>query len=123
MLKKEGSGWRLAWDPSRKIYSILIGGNDWAIELTDKEWESLFFILKDLIKEYKKVKDQLMEEESIQLDIERNSWWIRLDGDKNSWSLKFILQGDASRGAEFFFQREVASNMFSAMRSMWDSSH
>ncbi len=123
MLKKEGSGWRLAWDPERENYCVFIGGKDWAIELTYQEWESLFCILKDLVKEYEKVKKQLMDDESIQLDIERNVWWIRLDGDRYSWSLKFILQGNLSRGVEFYLPRDSAIKMFFSMRSMWESFH
>ena len=65
MISQEGSGWRLAWDPSRKNFPILLGGEGCAFELTEKEWKILVGLVLDLISEHEQVKYQLMEETGI----------------------------------------------------------
>ena len=60
MIKKEGPGWRIIRDLSRENFSTLIGGDAWAIELTQSEWESLVKVVIDLFDQYKSVKTQLM---------------------------------------------------------------
>ena len=54
MIQKEGPGWRLARDPSRTAYPVLIGGESWAIEVTEFEWNCLVSLLEDLLEEYNK---------------------------------------------------------------------
>ena len=48
MIKKEGPGWRLIRDSSRDNFSTLIGGETWAIELNQSEWENLVKIVIEL---------------------------------------------------------------------------
>ncbi|MCS6814475.1 MAG: DUF1818 family protein, partial [Cyanobacteria bacterium] len=36
-LLQTGAGWRIGWDPSAPVFTGLIGGDHWAIELTDAE--------------------------------------------------------------------------------------
>ncbi len=123
MIQEEGPGWRLARDPSREKFPVLIGGECWAIELTQDEWSSLATLLRDLIDEYERVENQLMPQECICLEIERDVWWGCLDGDRHSWSLKLVLNGEstASRGSEVFWPMPAAMNFAAAMRKMWDS--
>ena len=37
MIQQEGPGWRLAHDLSRNGFPFLIGGEFWAVELTEME--------------------------------------------------------------------------------------
>ena len=127
MINHEGPGWRLARDPSRRSFPVLIGGDGWAFELTENEWLSLVPLVDELINEHKKLENQLMKEESISLEIERQPWWGCLDGDRESWSLQIILEGqgegESLRGLEAFWPIPAAQAITSAMRTVWDCSY
>ena len=125
MIKKEGPGWRIIRDSSRSNFSILIGGESWAIELNNSEWESLVKLVIDLSDQYNSVKDQLMGEENITLEFERSPWVAFLKGDQYGWNLKLILSasGLLNRGAEVYWPRNVTNNVANAMRTMWDSDY
>ncbi len=125
MIKKEGPGWRLIRDPSKGHFSTLIGGEKWAIELTDFEWESLVQVVFDLHKQYCAVQDQLMGDEDITLELERNPWFAILKGDRDEWSLKFILKKSEpfSRGAEIFWPKNVTRPLISAIKTILESSY
>ena len=124
MIQEEGTGWRLAKDLSRGEFSWLIGGDHWATELTEYEWKTLYQIVSDLLAQYKEQKKQLLNEESISIEIEREIWWCCIDGGTNHWSLKLILSGDMlkRRGLEMYWPKNVANEFVNAMRIMWDSS-
>ena len=81
MIKKEGPGWRLIRDSSRDNFSTLIGGETWAIELNQFEWKTLVKVVIDLSDQYKNIKDQLMGDEDITLELESNPWVAILKGD------------------------------------------
>ncbi|KGG13455.1 MULTISPECIES: DUF1818 family protein [Prochlorococcus] len=123
MIRREGFGWRLAWDTSREIYSFLIAGENWAFELSQEEWDSLQSIITDLLDQFKALEIQLMAEEFISLELERCHWWVCLNGTKEAWSLKFILQQDhpTFRSLEGGWPNPIAEVVTSAMRKMWDS--
>ncbi len=123
MIKKEGPGWRIIRDSSRDNFSTLIGGESWAIELNQLEWEILIKLILDLSNQYRDVKDELMGDEDITLESGRNPWLGILKGDQYGWSLKLILYSNDSinRGAEVFWPRNVTESVTSAMRIMWDS--
>ena len=125
MIKKEGQGWRIIRDSSRDRFSTLIGGENWAIELNQSEWENLVKVVIDLSDQYKSVKEQLMGDEDITLELERNPWVAILKGDQYGWNLKLILSsnGSLNRGAEIFWPRSVTKQVTNAMRTMWDSGY
>mgnify|MGYP001219142960 CR=1 FL=1 len=123
MIKKEGPGWRLIRDRSRGDFSTLIGGENWAIELTDLEWDSFVRVVFDLNQQYLDVQNQLMGDEDITLEIERNPWFAILKGDRYVWSLKFILSQSEpfQRGAEIFWPEHVTKFLINAIYEMKDS--
>ncbi len=125
MLKKEGPGWRIIRDSSRDNFSTLIGGENWAIELNKSEWENLVNLIVDMTDQYKSVKEQLMGEEDITLELERSPWLAILKGDQDGWSLRLILSssGLSNRGAEIYWPRNVTNDVANAMRTMWDSDY
>ncbi len=125
MIKKEGPGWRIIRDLSRDNFPTLIGGENWAIELNKSEWENLVKIVLDLSDQYKSVKEQLMGDEDITLELERNPWLAILKGDKHGWNLRLILSssGLLSRGVEVYWSRNVTNHVANAMRTMWDSDY
>ena len=125
MIQQEGSGWRLARDSSRKKFPYLIGGPNWAIELTEDEWYSLFSIINELISHHAQLINKLVPEEIICIEKEKTPWWACLEGDSTSWSLKVVLNGEVNglRGAEGFWPIPTAQAFAFAMRTIWDSSH
>ena len=125
MLKKEGLGWRLSIDPKRKVFPVLIGGDGWAIELTQKEWHELFSLISDLTDQHKDIEGHLMHEEALEIELERNLWWGCLEGNKYSWNLAFVLKSDEAhfRGVEFCWPTPASDEVVNAMRNIWDSYH
>ena len=125
MIKKEGLGWRIIRDSSRDNFSTLIGGENWAIELNNSEWENLVKVVIDLSDQYKSVKEQLMGDENITLELERSPWFAILKGDQYGWNLRLILSASEmlNRGAEIYWPRNVTNNVANAMRIMWDSDY
>ncbi len=122
MFQKEGPGWRLARDPSRTSFPVLIGGDHWAVELTEAEGKFLVSLILEIVDQHQEIVDQLMVEESVSLEIERDLWWACLDGNRFEWSLQVIMQSKASplRGFEVYWPIPAAKSITSAMRTMWD---
>lgn len=102
MIEREGQGWRLAWDPQREPFPVLIGGDGWASELTAAEAAALQRALQLVQRQHRELADTLMEEETISLEFTGNldphhprepgNLWVGLDGDRQSWALRFVLQ-------------------------------
>ena len=122
--QKEGKGWRVAIDTTRGKFSVLIGGDGWAIELDKHEWEVLVPLITEIIDQYERQSQNLMDEETISLEMERLPWWACLEGQRDSWDFRLILYGDneINRGAEISWPNSSAQAVTSAMRSMWESS-
>ena len=122
MIQQEGPGWRFARDISRSNFPVIIGGDGWALELTEKEWITLISLIDELINQHKQLRTQLMKEESVSLEMERDFWWGCLDGDRESWSLQLILEGNGElmRGFEAFWPIPAAQAITCAMRNVWD---
>ena len=118
-------GWRIIRDSSRDDFSTLIGGDTWAIELNQSEWENLVKIVIELSDQHEEVKGQLMGDEDITLELERSPWLAILKGDQYGWNLRLILSGNEllHRGAEVYWPRNVTFHIVSAMRKMWDSDY
>ena len=92
MIERDGEGWRIAWDCDRQPFAVLIGGAGWATELSRVEAEALRDALADLLAQHAALVDQLMAEESISLELERDPWWLTIDGDRREWSLQVMLR-------------------------------
>ena len=121
MIQQEGPGWRLALDPSRSEFSALIGGEGWAFELTEREWKGLVALLSELLTQHQNLQRQLMAEEAIELEMERQGWWGCLTGDRRSWGVHVVLQGSSGcRGVEGYWPAPAAQAFASAMRTACD---
>ena len=125
MIKKEGPGWRIIKDSSRNNFSTLIGGDSWAIELNQSEWHNLVKVVIGLSDQYENIRDQLMGDEDITMELESNPWLGILKGDQSGWDIKLILfyKDSINRGAEVYWPRTVTLHLVNAMRTMWDSGY
>ena len=121
MIQQEGPGWRLALDPTRGHYPVLIGGEGWAFELTEDEWAALADLVLTLERQHRALVDQLMAEEAIELELDRGRWWACLQGDRGSWSLSVVLTPDAGRGVEGHWPAPASAAIVAAMRTLWDA--
>ena len=121
---KEEDNWRLIRNPDKGKYSFLIGVNKWSIELQDHEFASLFKLLDTLLDQYLTLENQFMDEELINLEIERLTWYAELEGTKNNWSLRIIFESnEQTRSFEMYWPASISKNLFFEMRKMWESMH
>ena len=66
--------------------------DNWSIELQKSEFHALYLLLLRINKQLLDIKNELMDEESITLELEQLPWYIQLDGKKNEWSLRLVLK-------------------------------
>ena len=124
MFSSESKDWKIIKDKSKGEYCFLIRINNWAIELKEKEFVSLYQLLKKIINQLYLIQDQLMNEEIITLELEKNPWFVELEGTKDTWSLRFIFDGgEGIRSFEMYWPIPIAKDLFFEMRKMWESMH
>lgn len=113
---KEGNGWRLGYDPDATVFKGLVGGDRWAIEMTQAEFEDFCRLTQQLVQTLKTIASELMDGERIACEQETDRIWIELEGLPGSYSLRFILlQG---RGAEGTWSAATTSDVMQAIPSM-----
>lgn len=95
----EGEGWRLGFDPRRQPFSVLIGGEGWAVELSGAEAAGLRQAMGCLVAQHGELTGRLMAEETIELELESGPWWLFLAGDRLSWRLRIVLTPESGQRA------------------------
>ena len=121
MLEKQKK-WRLLRDFKKGKFCFLIGVDNWSIELQKSEFYSLYLLLIKINEQLLAIKDELMDEESITLELEQLPWYIQLQGNKNEWSLRFVIESqDQTRSFEMYWPIPIAQNLFFEIKKMWES--
>ena len=119
---KDQKRWRLLKDLKKGKFCFLIGVDKWSIELQKSEFNSLYFLLLKINKQLSDIKDELMDEEFITLELEQLPWYIELEGKKNEWSLRFVFESkDQTRSFEMYWPIPIAQNLFFEIKKMWES--
>ena len=119
---KDQKRWRLLRDFKKGKYCFLIGIDNWSIELQKSEFYSLYLLLLRLNEQLSSLKNKLMDEESITLEIEQLPWFIELQGKKNEWSLRFVFESqDQTRSFEMYWPIPIAQNLLFEIKKMWES--
>ena len=119
---KDQKRWRLLKDFKKGKFCFLIGIDNWSIELQKSEFYSLYLLLLRLNEQLSSLKNKLMDEESITLEIEQLPWFIELQGKKNEWSLRFVFESqDQTRSFEMYWPIPIAQNLFYEIKNMWES--
>ena len=114
--------WRLLRDFKKGKFCFLIGVDNWSIELQKSEFHSLYLLLLKINKQLLGIKNELMDEESIFLELEQLPWYIELEGKKNEWSLRFVFESqDQTRSFEMYWPIPIAQNLFYEIKKMWES--
>jgi len=121
-LVKDQKRWRLLRDFKKGKYCFLISVDNWSIELQKNEFQSLYNLLLRINEQLLGIKNELMDEESITLDLEQLPWYIHLEGKKNEWSLRFVFESqDQTRSFEMYWPIPIAQNLFNEIKNMWES--
>ena len=114
--------WRLLRDYKKGKFCFLISVDNWSIELQESEFCSLYFLLLRINKQLLDIYNELMDEESITLELEQLPWYIQLEGKKNEWSLRFVFESqDHTRSFEMYWPIPIAQNLFNEIKKMWES--
>ena len=119
---KEQKRWRLIKDFKKGKYCFLIGVDNWSIELQKNEFYSLYLLLLKINEQLLVIKNELMDEESISIELEKLPWYIELEGKKEEWSLRLIFESqEQTRSFEMYWPIPIAQNLFYEIKKMWDS--
>ena len=109
-------------DYKKGKFCFLIGVDNWSIELQKSEFNSLYLVLLKINEQFLGIKNELMDEETISLELEQLPWSIKLEGNKNEWSLRFIFESqDQTRSFEMYWPIPLAQNLFYEIKNMWES--
>ena len=119
---KNQNRFKLLRDFKKGKFCFLISVDNWSIELQKSEFYSLYLLLLKINEQLLVIKDQLMDEESITLELENPPWYIHLEGKKNEWSLRFVFESqDQTRSFEMYWPIPIAQNLFYEIKNMWES--
>ena len=119
---KDQKGWRLLRDFKKGKFCYLIGVDHWLIELQKNEFYSLYLLLLRINEQLLVMKNELMDEEYITLELEQLPWYIELEGKKDEWSLRFVFESkDQTRSFEMYWPIPIAQNLFNEIKNMWES--
>ena len=121
-MNKDQKRWRLLKDLKKGKFCFLIGVDNWSIELQQSEFNSLYLLLSKVHDQLLVIKNELMEEEAITLELEQLPWYVELEGKKNEWSLRFVFESqDQTRSFEMYWPIPLAQNLFYEIKNMWES--
>ena len=119
---KDQKRWRLLRDYKKGKFCFLIGVDNWSIELQESEFYSLYLLLLRINEQLLDIYNELMDEESISLELEQLPWYIQLEGKKNEWSLRFVFESqEQTRSFEMYWPIPIAQNLFFEIKKMWES--
>jgi len=119
----EGEGWRLRLDPQRQPFSVLIGGRDWAAELSPDEARQLQAGVRTLVEQLEAIAPQLMPDETIELEQASGGLWLQLSGLPGRWSLRFVLEhqpgsSPGGRGVEGAWDPAASAALAAALQAL-----
>jgi len=121
-LVKDQKRWKLLRDFKKGKFCFLIGVDNWSIELQKNEFRSLYFLLLRIKEQFLVIKSELMDEESITLQLEQLPWYVELEGKKNEWSLRFVFESqDETRSFEMYWPIPIAETLLNEIKKMWES--
>ncbi|OKH39776.1 hypothetical protein NIES2119_05900 [[Phormidium ambiguum] IAM M-71] len=114
-LMKSGEGWRLGWNPNAEEFQGLLGGDDWAIELTEAELNDFCRLFAQLAATMKQIASELMDEERIATEAETDLIWLEVEGYPHSYSLHLML--NSGRRCEGSWSAEAVPHLLQAIQT------
>lgn len=113
---RTGKGWRLGWNAIAPDYPGLVGGEDWAMELTQEEFQDFCRFFLQLATTMQAMEQELMEGERIACEQESDRLWLEVEGFPSAYSLRLILQ--TGRGCEGNWSADIVPQLLDAVRSL-----
>ncbi|HEY9737652.1 MAG TPA: DUF1818 family protein [Trichocoleus sp.] len=110
---KEGQGWRLGWDSAASIYPGLVAGRDWALELTQPEFQDFCELAKRLAGTMSEMAAELMDAERIAIEVETERIWLEAEGFPQGYSLHLIVL--TGRGCEGTWDEAAVPQLLAAI--------
>lgn len=95
-----GSGWRIGWNPSQEPYCALVGAEEWAIELTQVEFDDFCRLLEQLDEAIAAIAAELMPEEGLSCEVESDRILLSAEGIPTAYTLHLtVLEGRRAEGS------------------------
>ncbi len=113
---KKGQGWRLGWNTQAVAYPGLIGGEDWAIELSAAEFADFCRLFEQLATTMNRMAEELMDEERIACEAESELLWLEVEGFPHAYSLRVIL--NQGRRCEGNWPSQVVNELYQASQKL-----
>ncbi|WP_265263312.1 DUF1818 family protein [Spirulina subsalsa] len=113
---KQGNGWRLGWDGEAPRYKAMVGGDNWAFELTEAEYQAFCRLVAQLAATMTQMAEELMEEERISCEAESEGIWVGVEGFPLAYDLRLIVSGD--RQCEGNWSPDAVPAMVQALSSL-----
>jgi hypothetical protein len=113
---RTGRGWRLGYRP-QSPYPAMVGGEDWALELTAEELADFCRLLNQLANAMAQMKLELMPEEKIACEADSNLLWLGVSGYPDRYDLRLILQ--TGRQAEGNWSAGTVEPLLAAARQIF----
>jgi hypothetical protein len=113
---KRGNGWQLGIDPDAPTFRGLVGGNGWAIELTEAELADFRHLLLQIIDTVQHIKQELMPEEKFTCEVESDLIYLEAEGEGDRISLHLILL--TGRRAEGTWPPEAVPPLMQAVQTI-----
>ncbi|MBS0015373.1 MAG: DUF1818 family protein [Arthrospira sp. SH-MAG29] len=111
---RNGAGWRLGWDPNASEFKGLVGGDGWAVELTEPELDDLCRLCGQLADTVSQIAAEIMDSERLACEAESDRLWVQLEGFPHAYSLEFILSN--GRRCEGSWPPEAVPELLAAMK-------
>lgn len=113
---KNGAGWRIGWNPNAAEFIGLVGGDDWAIELTETELNDFCRLSGQLVETMSQMAGELMDEEKIACVAESDLLWLEVEGYPHAYSLRLIL--NTGRCAEGSWAADAVPGLMQAAQML-----
>ena len=113
---RQGTGWRLGWNPEAETFAGLVGTEDWAIELTIAELEDFCRLVAELADTMRLLSSELMDEERASCEVESDLLWLEAEGFPHAFSLRLIVL--TGRRAEAAWADTAVPDLIQAVQTL-----
>lgn len=111
-----GEGWRLGHSPEAEIFVGLVGAENWAIELSQQEFQDFCRLSIQLIETMSAMQAELSEEETLTCSAQSENIYIEAFGFANNFTIHLqLLKG---RRGEGIWSNQAIAQILEAVKQM-----
>lgn len=111
---RSGLDWRIGWDVEALSFQALVGADNWAVELTQAEFDDFCRFALSLSQTIEQMRSELMEEETITCETSSESLWVEVRGCPGAYRLSFMVL--TGRRAEGCWSTEATKEVLRAIQ-------